>query len=200
MEVKVERINTSDIEITAKLLTASFSDDRGVMALFNVNHPKYTAKVKKWFTATLELLMKNGQHVDGVYANGELAGIMIVANTKYKPSFRSMMKWTFSVLFSCGIGTVLKSASHDQKRKKTFTAQNQYVLEFIAIDQKFRGNGLSRSLFDVLQGYSDKKKSSVWLETTKEMNVKIFEKMNFNLVDEVTENSVKYFIMTNEQK
>jgi hypothetical protein len=38
-----------------------------------------------------------------------------------------------------------------------------------------------------------------WLETTKENNVEIFNKVNYHLIGTKNESSVKYYILTNEK-
>ena len=43
---------------------------------------------------------------------------------------------------------------------------------------------------------ADSENASVWLETTKENNVEIFNKMGYNFIDSKNELSVDYYIMT----
>ncbi len=198
MEYILRKINHGETQNAAALLTASFLEDQGVMVLFKKKQSSYHTKVHNWFSATLALMLNNGQYIMGAYQANNLVGIMLVSHTTFKPLFTSLFKWTVSVAFNCGLGTVIKSAQHDQARSKLYTQQHQLILEFIAVDDDYRGKGIGRMLFNELHQYASTKGSTVWLETTKEVNVKIFEKMHYRLLDTITERSIKYHIMTNE--
>lgn len=198
MEYILRKIHHGDIQDAAELLTASFAEDSGVMELFKNYQSSYHAKVYKWFSATLELMLNNGQYIMGAYHENHIVGIMLVSHTAFKPSFISLFKWTLFVAFNCGLGTAIKSAQHDQARSKSYTQQYQLILEFIAVDDPYRGNGIGSKLFNELHHYARTKGSTVWLETTKDLNVKIFEKMHYRLLDTITERSINYHIMTNE--
>lgn len=199
MKLEIKNIEHKDIDVASKLLTKSFASDKGVIVLFEEKDPKYGHKVNQWFKATLKMLIDNNQVINGVFEGDELVGVSILTHTSYKPSFLSLLEWTFSILWNCGMKTVKLSARHDNSRKNTFTNESQFILEFVAVNQKHRGKGIGRMLFEHLNVLADSKNVSVWLETTKDINIEIFNKMGFTLKDTKIESSVKYYIMTNEQ-
>ncbi len=200
MEVKIRKIEIKDIDIVSELLTNSFVDDKGVIVLFKENDPKYRYKVKQWFKATLKMLIKNKQKINCALLNDEIVGVSIVTHSAYQPSGLDLIKWTYSVLLSCGLTTVINSANHDKNRKHSFTNVNQYILEFIAVNENLRGNGVGKQLFSSLNDIADKEKLSIWLETTKESNTQIFKKVGYELIDTKNELDVDYYIMIRKQK
>ncbi len=200
MEVKIREIEIKDIEIVSELLTNSFVDDKGVIVLFKENDPKYRYKVKQWFKATLKMLIKNKQKINCALLNDEIVGVSIVTHSAYQPSGLDLIKWTYTVLLSCGLTTVINSANHDKNRKNSFTDVNQYILEFIAVNENLRGKGIGKKLFSSLNDMADKENTSVWLETTKESNTQIFKKVGYELIDTKNELDVDYYIMIKKQK
>jgi GNAT superfamily N-acetyltransferase len=199
MQVEIKQLNNIDIKKAVQILTETFEDDKGMLVLFKKNDTEYKQKLQFWFFTTLKLQMKNNQLVLGAYQEDELIGIAVISHTSFKPSFLSIIQWTFSILFSCGYGTVLKTASHDQKRKKYYTKEHQLILEFIAVNPTQQGKGVGKELFSNIHQYAKNANESVWLETTREINTKIFQKMNYNLIHEKSETGVDYWIMTNEK-
>ena len=199
MKVEIKNIELKDIKLASELLSRNFVSDKGVMILFKKNDPKYTEKVNHWFKATLKMLINNNQIINCAFAGDELIGVSIVTNTSYKPSILSLLKWSYSVLMTCGMKTVGQSAKHDNLRKKMFTDDNQLILEFIAVNQEYRGKGIGKKLFENLDAIAISRNASVWLETTKDYNIEVFKKMGYHLIDTKNESSVKYYIMTNEK-
>ena len=196
MKVEIRKIAIKDIDSVSELLTNSFVEDEGIIVLFKKNAPKYKYKVSQWFKATLRMLINNNQNINCAYLGDEIVGVSIVTHASYKPSILELLKWTYSVLMTCGMTTVAQSAKHDKNRKNSFTDNNQYILEFIAVDQTQRGKGIGKQLFSSLTDLADSENASVWLETTKENNVEIFNKMGYNFIDSKNELSVDYYIMT----
>lgn len=199
MKVEIKKIKPKDINAVSELLTKNFIDDKGIMILFKENDPKYNYKVNQWFKATLIMFINNKQNINCAFLKDELVGVSIVTHASYKHSFISLLKWSYSILITCGLKTVIQSAKHDNSRKDTFTDNNQYILEFIAVNQEQRGKKIGRKLFESLKVFAVSKNASVWLETTKEHNVDIFNKMNYNLINTKCESSVKYYIMMHEK-
>lgn len=195
MKVEIRKIAIEYIDIVSELLTNSFVEDKGVIVLFKNNDPKYKYKVSQWFKATLKMLINNNQNINCAFLGDEIVGVSIVTHTSYQPSILELLKWTYSVLMTCGITSVIQSAKHDKNRKNSFTDINQYILEFIAVNQNQRGKGIGKQLFSSLNDLADSENASVWLETTKENNVEIFNKMGYNLIDTKNELSVDYYIM-----
>jgi GNAT superfamily N-acetyltransferase len=131
------------------------------MILFKENDPKYNHKVNQWFRATLKMLIDNKENISCAFWGVGLVGISIITHTTYKPSIWSLLKWSYSVVKSCGMKTVIQSAKHDNSRKNTFTDSNQYILKFIAVNQEHQGKGIGRKLFESLKISADDKNASV---------------------------------------
>jgi ribosomal protein S18 acetylase RimI-like enzyme len=199
MKVEIRNIKSKDIEVASELLTKNFIEDKGIIVLFKKNDQKYNYKVNQWFKTTLKTLINNKQNINCAFLGDDIVGVSIVTHTSYKPSILSLLKWSYSVLMTCGMKTVTQTVEHDNFRKKSFTSKNQYILEFIAVNQEQRGKGIGRHLFESLNNLADSKNASLWLETTKKNNIEIFNKMNYHLIDTKVESTVKYYIMTNEK-
>ena len=199
MQIEIRNIKSKDIDVASELLTKNFVEDKGVIVLFKKNDQKYNYRVNQWFKATLKMLINNKQNINCALLRDDIVGVSIVTHTSHKPSILSLLKWSYSVLMTCGMKTVIQTVKHDNFRKKSFTDNNQYILEFIAVNREQRGKGIGRDLFESLNVLADSKKASVWLETTKKNNIDIFNKMNYNLIDTKNELSVTYYIMTNEK-
>ncbi len=195
MKVDIRKIALDDIAMVAELLTDSFVEDKGVIVLFKKNDPKFRYKVNQWFKATLKMLINNNQHINAAFLGDDIVGVSMVTHTSYQPSALDLLKWTYAILMTCGMTTVIQSAKHDKHRKNSFTDSNQYILEFIAVNQDQRGKGVGKQLFLSLDDLANSKDASVWLETTKKNNIAIFNKMGYNLIDTKNECDVDYYIM-----
>lgn len=198
MKVEIKKIEPKDLVIVAKLLTQNFAKDKGVIVLFKKEDPKYIDKVNQWFISTLKMMINGKQNINIAFVENKIVGVSIVTHSSFNPSIISLLKWTYSVLITCGLTTVIESAKHDKNRKKSFTKRHQYILEFIAVDESYSGNGIGKQLSADLHELAKTKNTTVWLETTKANNIKIFNKMNYHLVKTKLELGVKYYIMTNE--
>ena len=197
--VEIRKFTITDLDRVSELLTNSFLEDKGVSILFKKDDPKYRHKVKHWFKSTLKMLLQNKQNINCAFLEGEIIGVSVVSHSTNKPSVRALLNWTISVMLTCGITTVIRSAKHDRNRRITFTDNSQYILEFIAVCEKKRGKGIAKALFSNLTDLAQKSNASVWLETTKKENVQIFNKLGYNLVDTKTELAVDYHIMIKEK-
>ena len=199
MKVEIKNIELKDLDVVSQLLTKNFVEDKGLIVLFQKEDPKYTYKVNQWFKSTLKMLINEKQNLNVAFLENKIVGVSIVTHNAFKPSIISLLKWTYSVLITCGITTVIQSAKHDKNRKHSFTNNNQYILEFIAVDENYSGKGIGKQLSSSITDLAKTKGASVWLETTKKNNIKIFNKMNYNLVEIKAELNIKYYIMTNKK-
>ncbi|MBK6266087.1 GNAT family N-acetyltransferase [Marivirga sp. S37H4] len=197
--MEIKNINISQIEKATSLLSESFVDDKGMKALFARNDPRYKQKLYAWFKATLKMEIRNKQLLWAAYEDEKLISLASINDTSLKMSGLSMLKWLFSIGFSCGLRTVVKTISHDQERQKHYPQKQLSILEFIAVDPEHRGKGIGKLMMKKLQRYAVEQSKIIWLETTKPKNVKIFEKSGFHLTQVNKETDVEYFMMVNEE-
>lgn len=196
--MKLKDVSIGEAKKSTDILTRAFEDDKGMKTLFFPGEPRYKQKLIRWFIATLKMQIRNKQLVWGVYNKEDLIGLAIISNVLFKPSVISIAKWLLSILWYCGFNTVRQTILHDQARRKYFTSKHQFILEFIAVDLEFQGQGAGRMLLNELQKHSAQNNQSIWLETTKTKNIKIFEKSGFNLIGSKQESDVEYYMMTND--
>lgn len=198
MKVEIKHINLNDVSKAAETLAQSFVEDKGMKALFHKDERGYKKKLLNWFLASLKMHLKNRQLTWGAYIEDNLIGVALTSHSSFTPKGFSMLEWTFSIFMRCGIKTIFKTILHDQKRRKHFTQKNQVVLEFIGVDSDFRRKGIGKLLLEHLLEHSQKRSFTVWLETTKPVNIEIFKKSGFKLVSKFSEFGVEYFIMISE--
>jgi len=194
MEVETTRhLIEEDIELASQILVNTFKMDKGIYNLFDVHSSSLLNKMKFWFKATLKLQIESAQPSIGLFRNNNLIGLALLTKPQKVPTLLNLIQWTLYVLKTCGFKTVLKTVSHENFRKKFYKDKNQIILEFICLDKEYQGQGLVKLLFNKIDELS--KNSIVWLETTKEVNIYIFQNFGFIKTDTVEHKGITYFIM-----
>lgn len=195
MELEIKPLRKTELDMAVAVLVETFADDKGMMALIQKEEARYRQKLGSWFKATLKMLFKSSQPLWGVYHKEELLGLAVLSNASFKPAPFVLVQWTWAVFISCGFTTVKRTMLHDQSRQKYFTAKNQLILEFVALEPHYQGRGIGKLLLKKIQDHSLKVNKSIWLETSKPENVKIFEKSGFKLSNEYSEMGTAYYVM-----
>ncbi|VAW43473.1 hypothetical protein MNBD_CHLOROFLEXI01-550, partial [hydrothermal vent metagenome] len=112
-------------------------------------------------------------------------------------SFKALMRWVIRVGRFCGLGTVWRTMDQDRRRRPFLPQAPHTILEFIAVEPKFQGQGFARDLFDTIHQQAKNGSMAIWLETTRVHNVPIFKHFGYRVIDKNEKNGVDYFFMVN---
>ena len=196
MEIEIRKVKKEETRKAAEILANAFAEDKGMIALFPKQETVDKQKLFNWFRATIKMQLENQQLVFAAFQHKELLGVAVISQAGFKPSIASLFKWTFSIIFSCGIKTVRQTILHDHFRQKQFRHSFPLILEFISVSSEHRGKGVGKALLKELQNHASAREKSIWLETTKARNIKIFEKAGFKHIQTIKETGTEYFIMS----
>lgn len=196
--LKIEKLRDDQLDAAARLLAATFVGDLGMIALF----PRHRADdlrnaMELWYVETLRMWLKNDQPVLCAIKSDELIGILIVTDTSLQMGWLSQIWWALKVTVKNGIAPVQRAMEHDSKREKQFASMPSFIVEFVAVAQSARGQGVGKALFEVLHtSYAEK---AGWLETTKEENLSIFAKLGYEHVRTNVSHGVDHHQMKREK-
>lgn len=192
--IENRKLSKSEIDEMAALLASNFIDDTGMIKLLGLKEGNTAvSKLYHWFAATLRLQQSAGQYLMLLSVDHEKAGFMLAGCNKQSPPIAALLIWCYDVLKQCGLHALKNTIRHDQKRKKRWYSGKCLIVEFVAVKHKYRGNGLSGELFNYLEQNTDCK--FICLETTKQRNTGIFERLGYTKNGEMESEGVKYYYM-----
>jgi len=178
-------LETTDIPKAVEVLFDAFQDDPVFNAIFEGATPEQR---KAFYETPLRYCMKYGQvcapskDIEGVagWVKGELAEMslwrMLVSGAMW-----SGIK--MGQEYSQKIAKVFKPIEED--RKKHMGDQAFIYLFIIGVASGYQGQGYGRFLLDGLINTAEENQMPVYLETETEMNVRLYEKFNFEVIDKV---------------
>ncbi len=179
----IQPLRTQNVAEAVPLLTNAFLADNGMRTLADHTHPAYHQRLAYWFHATLTLHLALQQPNWIIIQNNELAGIAIVNVPTQRLNVRAWLRWILAVGRHCGVGMIWRTIRHEHQRARYRPVQPHAVLEFIAVQPAYRKQGLATALLDTVADWIKQQAcSTVWLETTRQQNVRFFEQSGYRII------------------
>ena len=177
--IEIRNLRQDEIDHAAQLLAEAFVTDGGMTSLYPpMTDVALKSAIKGWFVATLKTWLSQNQIVLAALADQQLVGVLVGGHTQFKMNPIMQLSWAWGVWRTGGLSPVLRTMKHDEEREATFNGQKMHIVEFVAVDQNQRGAGVGRQLFDQFHQRLDEN-APVWLETTRQENLSIFEKLGY---------------------
>jgi GNAT superfamily N-acetyltransferase len=177
----------------AQMFARAFAHDQAMVSLVNANEDNAVERLTTWFDLTLNAWPPSQVLV--AYEGGEFVAGTIFSLGNHAPPLRFLLRWFWQQWRAFGFNVPLHMVQHERKRFKIYPRTSALVIEFVAVDQRARGKGLARRLFDAAYGLIDRP-ANVALETGNPQNVVIYQHMGYQVVARYEDDGVEYVVMT----
>lgn len=177
----------------ARLFGRAFAQDAAMVSLVNANDENAVERLTQWFDLTLQHWQR--PQILVAVKDGEFVGGNIVSLGNKPPHWRFLLRWFLQQCFAFGPKVPLHVMQHEQLRLRQYSAHADLVIEFVAVDEKARGQGLARQLFDAAYNRVGRP-AAVALETANPRNVVIYHHMGYQVVARYEDDGVEYVVMT----
>jgi ribosomal protein S18 acetylase RimI-like enzyme len=179
-DIIISELNAKEIVEVSSLLANSMSTNPNHLAIFKSSKPTVIEKQRKMF----EMVLKNPNNKSFTAKfNDQIVGTMTYTTSDYcqlRPLdlLKSMPR--FITIFGIHLLPVLRWrmnwGKHDYKHKHNHFGP-------LAVDPNYQGNGVGKSLLKHYCDYLDITNQIGYLETDKEVNIGLYEKFGFQIIE-----------------
>lgn len=200
MTLLVADLNEQHLDAAAGLFARAFAADSGIQVICGTGDG-YQRRAEAWFRATLQMVLAGEQLVWGILAEGEVVAAAIVTYSSYNPSAGDLLRWSWQVgRQSGGLGMLWRTMEHVWRLEGHHPVDLHCVLEFLAVDARYRGRGYARLLLERLHQFSmdDEQSYGVWLETANPANEALYAHFAYRVVGRVQLKRYETIVMFRE--
>lgn len=180
------KVEKKDIKRTGYLLAEAFKNDPVWSAIFKESD---FSKMHYFFEGPARFGLKYGQ----VFSpSNKLEGVMVWAHSK--DADMTIWKGIRCGSFMSGFKVGFKIMSQmmpmfmplEDDRKENMKGREYIYLMVIGIDPKYQGQGYGGNMLKTLLSEADSKKLPIYLETSTDRNIKMYEKLGFKILKKMT--------------
>ena len=176
----ISELNEKEVVEVASLLANSMSTNPNHLAIFKSTRPSVIEKQRRMF----EMVLKNQNNKSfTAKINNQVVGTMTYTTSEHcqlQPLDIVKSMPVFINMFGIHILPVLKWrmnwSKHDYKCKHNHFGP-------IAVSPDYQGNGVGKSLLKHYCNYLDITRQTGYLETDKEINVGLYERFGFKIIE-----------------
>jgi ribosomal protein S18 acetylase RimI-like enzyme len=151
--------------------------------------PGFEKRFRAIFEVPVRYCLKYGE----VYAPSEdLEGVIGLVTGKYADMtvWRLLRSGAMGTAMRMGLKAVMKMGRigkpFDEDRHEYMVGSTYLYLEVVGVATKLQGKGFGRKLIDAVIGKSEREGLQLYLETTTEANMKMYEHFGFKLLKKIT--------------
>lgn len=179
------------------ILSEAFFEDPQLRWMLNGNKKGFENRLKSLFNYLFESTLCDGEIY---FTKNKKAVAAWQTPPKFNLSFRLILA-SIRVIFELGIFTLIKIIKMESIFLKLRDKKNTYYLFLLGVSNEERGKGLSSQLIEFQIEKSKSNGYSLFLETSTEKNISIYQKKGFRVfhehfLDEVTKISSMKFEKT----
>lgn len=197
------KIKRDELEQCAQILAEAFYNDPLILSLTNVK--EYSVKKsKELFLVSLKYLH---DHCHLYSLDKNLEGIVAFLNKNESsiPTWPFLKNGGLKLVKEIDFGIIKRLINYEnyakEKHKKIATKDHLYLFT-LGVDKKHRNKGKAKALLEPFFHLANEKKYDIYLETHKDINVDIYIKMGFELVEvgKVTRDNLNHYCMIYRSK
>lgn len=193
MSVEVKIWNGEGRRALAEMFARAFAQDQAMVSLVNAGQHDAVKRLSAWFEITLRAWPQ--AQVIVATSEGEFVGGNIFSLGNHAPPLRFLLRWFWQQWRVFGLRVPLHMVQHERRRFDIYPHKSALVVEFVAVDERARGQGLARQLFETAYHLFERP-ATVALETGNAQNVAIYQHMGYQVVAQYEDDQVEYFVMT----
>ncbi|MCF4099419.1 GNAT family N-acetyltransferase [Maritalea mediterranea] len=195
MSIEIKSWDGADRKALAQMFARAFAQDAAMVSLVDAHSEEDVERLARWFHITLGAWPSS--HVMVARKGGQIAGGNIVSLGNEAPPLRFLVKWFWQQGWALGFRVPWQMVQHERKRLKHYSDKADLVIEFLAVDQAARGQGLARHLLEAAYAQVNRP-TTIALETGNPQNVALYQHLGYQVVARYSDNGVDYVVLTKQ--
>lgn len=172
----------ADARAAAAVLGRAFVDSPGYAAIFaHFSAERRLAAVTHMKRGFVEAAIRHHE-ATGVFVDGVLAGVSLVQPPGTYPTSLRAKAWQARGAPFAGVRGVVRLLRVEAYTDSVHLRAPHYYLFVLGVDTAFQGKGLGKQLLAVLAAKADARGVLAYLETDKEINVKLYRSAGYEVV------------------
>ncbi len=197
------KVKKEELDICALILAEAFYNDPLILSLTNVK--EYSVKKsKELFLVNLKYLY---EYCHLYSLDEKLEGVIAFLNKNESaiPTWPFLKNGGLKLVKHIDMGIIKRLIDYEnyaQSKHKKLAKDNHLYLFTLGVDEKHRNKGKARALLNPFFSLAKEEKCDIYLETHKKLNVDIYIKMGFELVEvgTVTKDKLNHYCMIYRSK
>jgi len=172
---------SSDLSQMTEILDRCFQSDAHIAWFIRAGKNEKNNQIRR--KVLMRLLCEQALSCGLAYVSDNGQGVGLWQRYNAKPKGLSYLRANLAYLFTCGLKASLKSLAMENEVQKRFPRGDYLFLWTLGIAEEYRGQGIFKELVDPLLNEARGKNIPVYLETTVEKNIAIYEHYGFEVID-----------------
>jgi len=175
------RAERADKETVVKILTHAFDQDPETVWIIGDGKGKQK-RIRAIMEMAFEIVFPEG----GIYLTPDKKGVAIWKQNGPKQTSLRLLGIYIKLFSLMGFSGVKRANLVESEVNKRYPTDHPFLyLWFLGVSPEAQGRGLSSDLFRPMLAQADAEKLPVYLETSKEINVKIYNRKGFVVYDQI---------------
>jgi len=184
------RAGYNDKMLVVDILSNSFNDNMSVNYIIKQDR-KRLQRIKRLMEYSFEVCMMFG---DVFLSEDRKACALILMPDKKKTNFKSILL-DIKLITSCiGLSNIKKALQRESKINRLHPKELMYYLWFIGVDPNEQNKGIGSKLLGDIINEAMKNNGSIYLETSTLKNIPWYEKLGFEIYNELDLGYKSYFL------
>ena len=179
------RLQPHQIKESGQVLGRAFFDDP--LTNYWLPDPEHRTKALPWFMTLATKYGNRYGEVETTAGGVEGAGIWLKPGATHIPPLQMMRVGLYAAPFKLGLGNFMrfmKSLDFIEKIHKEQAPEDHWYLMILGVDPPRQGQGIGSAIMQPALAKADAAHLPAYLETQKEINVKLYRKHGFDVVVE----------------
>jgi ribosomal protein S18 acetylase RimI-like enzyme len=183
--IQTNRIAAHQIPDAGQVLSRAFFDDP--LTNYWIPEEERRRSALPWFMTTAAKFGHNNGEVETTAAGVEGAALWLLPGKTHIPPLQMMLAGMWQAPFKLGMsnfGRFMKSLDYMEKIHKEQVPEDHWYLMILGVDPPRQGQGIGSALMQPALAKADAAHLPAYLETQKEINVRLYQKHGFEVVVE----------------
>ena len=182
--LEIHELRSAELPGAAGVLGRGMRDNPLHGQVFGDDPAKREASLQKFFLPVLRGIAKKGIVLGG-YRGDTLVGVCAMARPGHcQPTMAEKLRIAPGVVAREGRKTLHQILAWNGAWSKHDPREAHWHLGPVAVDRAAQGQGVGGALLDAFARRMDERRATAYLETDKQMNVRIYERLGFEVVAE----------------
>ena len=166
-----------------QILFDSFYDNNSTQFVIKKDH-KYDKRLRLLLDYSWFMTENYGEAV----LNEDGTACALILYPKRKKFSLKAIWWDLKLAFGCiGLGNLGKVMKREKAINSMHPDQDFIYVWYVGVDPKEQGRGLGSTIMNQIKELSKENKMPVVLETSKELNYKFYEKLDFKVIGDLSD-------------
>jgi len=182
--LEIHELAVTELSGAAAVLGRGMRDNPLHVRVFGEDPARREASLEKFFLPVLRGMARKGIVLGG-YRGDALVGVCaMVRPGRCQPSMAEKMKLAPGLIAREGRSTLHRVLEWTGAWSKHDPSEAHWHLGPVAVDRVAQGQGIGSALLEAFSRRMDERRATAYLETDREANVRLYERLGFTVVSE----------------